>query len=138
MAIAHSVEIFLITQIIKADAENKPMSTWELAKRCTKDKKEIAHLDGVFRYYLEKLAKDGILVKKVRKRNGKKSTCYSINPERVVFARNAWWILTNPVTIIGCPYADECEHEKTPLEKCRLYQEAPEPVKKWIAEHYGT
>lgn len=137
MAVAHSMELFLISEIIKADAKNQPVSTWDLAKLHAENKDEIPRLDGIFRYYLEKLSEDGILIKRTITRNHKKSTCYSINPERVVFARKALWILTNPVTIIGCPYTEQCEHEKTPLEKCRLFQEAPEPVKKWIMKHYS-
>jgi len=132
------LELFLVSEIVKAEKSGVALSSWSLAKTLAQnpeDKAEVNRLDLTIRYHLKKLAERGLLKPQKQRYEKKTYVYYTLNPERIVCQDGSVWIFSNPVTILHCPYEPECTHKKVHLEKCRLHQEAPQEIKSLIRKY---
>lgn len=145
MASIDALDTELLYAVAEATQQKRQISTWELAKKYAKTPSERNTLDGVFRYRLYKLAEKGLLEKVEIQKNKRKITLFQL-PKTTVCYNGSFFIFTNPITILACPYyPQKCpslckpvvleKNQKIIVKGCPLIQNAPEHIKQLVYQH---
>lgn len=145
MASIDALDTELLYAVAEATKQQRQISTWELAKKYAETPSERNTLDGVFRYRLNKLVEKGLLEKTIIKKNKRKITLFQL-PQTTVCYNGSFFIFTNPITILACPYFPKkcpslCKpviferNQKIIVKGCPLIQNAPEQLKQLIYQH---
>jgi repressor of nif and glnA expression len=145
LASIDALDTELLYAVAEATKQKRQISTWELAKKYAKTPSERNTLDGVFRYRLYKLAEKGLLEKVEIQKNKRKITLFQL-PKTTVCYNGSFFIFTNPITILACPYyPKKCpstchpvyygKNKKIIFKGCPLIQNAPEQLKQLIYQH---
>jgi len=144
LASVDSLDVELLYAVAEAQKQNRQVSTWTLAKKYAKKPSEINSMDGMLRYRLNKLAEKGLL-QKVEVKRGKKTTTLFKLPPKTICYNGSFFIFSNPITILACPYHQHCPSQCNPIifEKkqkiavrgCHLIRNAPEHIKQLIYQH---
>jgi hypothetical protein len=117
---------------------NKGVSTWQLASQHAKTSLDKNKLDGVYRYRLEQLRKKRLVRKRIVTRGKQKITVFMLNPQKFVCVDSSVIILSDPITILACPYQNKCKeklNQHFPITKCRLFQKAPANIQQLIRDN---
>jgi hypothetical protein len=144
LASIDSTDAELLYAVAEAEKQKRSTSTWDLAKKYAKTPSERNTLDGVFRYRLNKLAEKRLLEKRVMKKNKREITLYVL-PKTTICYKGSFFIFTNPITILACPYPEKCpsmchptvheQNQKITIKGCPLIQNAPEQLKQLVYQH---
>jgi hypothetical protein len=144
LASIDALDTELLYAVAEATQQKRQISAWQLAKKYAKTPSERNTLEVVFRYRLHKLAEKGLLEKVEIQKNKRKITLFQL-PKTAVCYNGSFFIFTNPITILACPYLEKCPSQCKPVvfEKsqkiivkgCPLIQNVPEHIKQLIYQH---
>jgi len=125
--------------VAQADQTGTPISTWALACQKAKTSADRNKLDGHFRYHLELLADNKLLLRKIYRKGKQKLTGYTSNPKKLCCVDGSLFVFDETILVIACKYANTCQsnceieikknHGKYTINGCRTIQEATETIK---------
>jgi uncharacterized phage protein gp47/JayE len=125
--------------VAQADQTGTPISTWALACQKANTSADRNRLDGHFRYHLELLADNNLLLRKTYKKGKARITGYTSNPKKLCCADGSLFVFDETILVIACKYTDTCQsncqieikrnHGNYTINGCRTIQEATETIK---------